>query len=277
MQPGFDGPLRVHRALSTEEGTTAQALERLPDVERLRLLAAAGVELLILDRELAARYGVPLNQPAEVVSLTFRGRRLPRFRTPSGEREMRLTLDERETESLSQLRNLPLWTADGEKVPLASLALVSLALQVTVVVPTGKSAPEVALRGFARGSSPRSIRSRLKTSNRSTAMSTSPRTSSSSAASCRRLSGIALTVCNWALMSSPTSPSPLVEPVLKRPDAVRQVLDYDILPAIGTRKLNIVTTAMQSASAMLCFSVTRNSRPSSEAAIPVAATATAML
>ena len=53
-----------------------------------------GMELFIdLDRELAARYGVPLNQPAEVVSLTFRGRRLPRFRTPSGEREMRLTLD----------------------------------------------------------------------------------------------------------------------------------------------------------------------------------------
>lgn len=25
-QPGFDGPVRIHRALSTEEGTTAQAL-----------------------------------------------------------------------------------------------------------------------------------------------------------------------------------------------------------------------------------------------------------
>jgi HAE1 family hydrophobic/amphiphilic exporter-1 len=75
-----------------------------------------------LDRELAARYGVPLNQPAEVVSLTFRGRRLPRFRTPSGEREMRLTLDERETESVSQLHNLPVWTDDGDKIPLASMA-----------------------------------------------------------------------------------------------------------------------------------------------------------
>ena len=82
-----------------------------------------GMELFIdLDRELAARYGVPLNQPAEVVSLTFRGRRLPRFRTPSGEREMRLTLDERENESLSQLHTLPVWTADGEKIPLASMA-----------------------------------------------------------------------------------------------------------------------------------------------------------
>jgi HAE1 family hydrophobic/amphiphilic exporter-1 len=84
---------------------------------------SGGVELFVdLDRELAARYGIPLMQPAEVVSLTFRGRRLPRFRTPDGEREMRLTVDERQTESLSQLENLPLWTSDGEKIPLASLA-----------------------------------------------------------------------------------------------------------------------------------------------------------
>ncbi len=82
-----------------------------------------GMELFVdLDREMAARYGVPLNQPAEVVSLTFRGRRLQRFRTPSGEREMRLTLDEQEDESISQLHTLPVWTAEGEKIPLASMA-----------------------------------------------------------------------------------------------------------------------------------------------------------
>lgn len=82
-----------------------------------------GLEMSVdLDRELASRYGIPLSQPAEVISLTFRGRRLPRYRTPDGEREMRLTLDERQTESLSQLRNLPLWTDEGEKIPLASLA-----------------------------------------------------------------------------------------------------------------------------------------------------------
>ncbi len=84
---------------------------------------SGGMELFVdLDRELAARYGIPLNQPAEVVSLTFRGRRLPRFRTPSGEREMRLTLDERATESVAQLHTLPVWTADGDKIPLASMA-----------------------------------------------------------------------------------------------------------------------------------------------------------
>jgi HAE1 family hydrophobic/amphiphilic exporter-1 len=35
---------------------------------------------------------------------------------------MRLTLDEREVESVSQLHTLPVWTSDGDKIPLASLA-----------------------------------------------------------------------------------------------------------------------------------------------------------
>ena len=35
---------------------------------------------------------------------------------------MRVTLDEKETETVSQLRNLPIWTEEGEKIPLASLA-----------------------------------------------------------------------------------------------------------------------------------------------------------
>jgi len=75
-----------------------------------------------LDRELMWRYGLGPDQLSEVVGLTYRGRRLQRYRTADGEREMRLTLDEKESESLSQLSNLPLWTADGEKVPLAAVA-----------------------------------------------------------------------------------------------------------------------------------------------------------
>jgi HAE1 family hydrophobic/amphiphilic exporter-1 len=75
-----------------------------------------------VDRELASRMGVSAMQPAEAVGLTFRGQRLQRFRTPDGEREMRVTLDERETETVSQLENLPIWTEAGEKIPLASLA-----------------------------------------------------------------------------------------------------------------------------------------------------------
>jgi HAE1 family hydrophobic/amphiphilic exporter-1 len=75
-----------------------------------------------VDRELASRMGIGANQPAEVVGLTYRGRRLQRFRTADGEREMRVALDEKDNETVDQLRNLPIWTGEGEKIPLASLA-----------------------------------------------------------------------------------------------------------------------------------------------------------
>ncbi len=75
-----------------------------------------------VDRELAERYGMRPDQVGQMVGLTFRGRRLSRFRTPDGEREMRLALDEQDEHSVEDLANLPLYTDDGELVPLASVA-----------------------------------------------------------------------------------------------------------------------------------------------------------
>ena len=75
-----------------------------------------------IDRELAARYGLRTQQPAEVVALTYRGRNLPRFRSESGERNVRLTYDDRTEQSMSQLQNLPLYNGEGERVPLSAIS-----------------------------------------------------------------------------------------------------------------------------------------------------------
>lgn len=77
-----------------------------------------------VNRELSRAYGVGVNQAADVVELTFRGRGLPRYLDGDEEVEMNLRLDERETESLDQLRNLAV-TQNGEgggSVPLATVA-----------------------------------------------------------------------------------------------------------------------------------------------------------
>jgi HAE1 family hydrophobic/amphiphilic exporter-1 len=78
------------------------------------------------DRDLAMRYGVTPQQISQVVGLTYRGNRLPRYRTPDGEREMRMTLDEQEDETIDQLSNLPLWAEDEDKIPLASVADIEI-------------------------------------------------------------------------------------------------------------------------------------------------------
>jgi HAE1 family hydrophobic/amphiphilic exporter-1 len=99
-------------------------LEEIPGlIEPFSSSESGGHELHVeVDRERAVRYGIPFQQPAEVIQLTYRGRNLPRFRTPDGEREMRLILDESESQSIDQLKNLPLWNDAGERIPLASVA-----------------------------------------------------------------------------------------------------------------------------------------------------------
>jgi HAE1 family hydrophobic/amphiphilic exporter-1 len=101
--------------------------QRLTDVPGLVRPFAGGEEAqselhVAPDRDLAMRYGVTPQQISQVVGLTYRGNRLPRYRTAEGEREMRMTLDEQEEETLDQLANLPLWADDEEKIPLASVA-----------------------------------------------------------------------------------------------------------------------------------------------------------
>lgn len=99
-------------------------IEEIPGLEQsFSSSEQGGQELHVeLNRDLASRYGVWPTQPAEVIGLTYRGQNLRRLRTADGEREMRLTLDEQKAETIDQLQNLPLWTEEGEKVPLASLA-----------------------------------------------------------------------------------------------------------------------------------------------------------
>jgi HAE1 family hydrophobic/amphiphilic exporter-1 len=116
-------------------GDDSETLARLAEEARRRLEEIPGFtntfasneegqqELHVeLDRDLVARYDVSPMQLAQVVGLTYRGQRLQRYRTGDGEREMRLTLDEKEVETLSQLHNLPIWTDAGDKIPLAALA-----------------------------------------------------------------------------------------------------------------------------------------------------------
>ena len=75
-----------------------------------------------LDPQLLAHYQVPPEQPGRLIDLTYRGRRLPRYRTGDGEREMLMLLGEQDSESIEQLRDLRLRGADGQLIPLAAVA-----------------------------------------------------------------------------------------------------------------------------------------------------------
>lgn len=77
-----------------------------------------------VDRDRARAYGVGVQQAADVVELTFRGRRLPNFLDGDDEVPMSLRLDEDKEESLDQLHNVPLQQAGAgaSVIPLATVA-----------------------------------------------------------------------------------------------------------------------------------------------------------
>ncbi len=78
-----------------------------------------------VDRDRAREYGVGVDQAADVVELTFRGRALPTFLDGDDEVSMSLRLDEREDESLDQLHNVPLRQASAQGVGVIPLATVA--------------------------------------------------------------------------------------------------------------------------------------------------------
>lgn len=72
MQPGFDGPVRVHRALSTEEGTTAQAVEPLEGAQDGDVIVMVGhmPKIGVLAAHLGRLAHAPAFSPASVCLLT---------------------------------------------------------------------------------------------------------------------------------------------------------------------------------------------------------------
>lgn len=77
MQPGFDGPLRVHRALSTEEGTTAQALEPLEHAgdDDLIVMVSHMPKVGVICAHLGRLVHAPSFSPSSVCLLTVDGGR----------------------------------------------------------------------------------------------------------------------------------------------------------------------------------------------------------
>ena len=83
---------------------------------------------ILVDSEKAAATGVTPRDIADSVGFAFRGRRLRRFQTDSGELEMIVSLPDRlEEGGMAVLSNLPVPVPDDTTVPLSGLARLEIA------------------------------------------------------------------------------------------------------------------------------------------------------
>lgn len=75
-----------------------------------------------LDRDRMSAYGIASNEPASLVEMTFRGRRLPRFKGEDGEVDMQLILGDNENTDVSDIKNLALTKEDGSSINMESVS-----------------------------------------------------------------------------------------------------------------------------------------------------------
>ncbi len=105
----------VERALSTIDGLKENSV--VSDAE------AGDKEVsVIIDRDRAAAVGMTAASIAQSISIAMRGENLREFRGDLGEVAVRLAFREDDKQSIEQLLNLPLYTSDGRRITLGSVA-----------------------------------------------------------------------------------------------------------------------------------------------------------
>jgi len=109
--------LEVVRALSSVSG--------LKDVQSDAEAGDREVRVLI-DRDRAAAVGMTAASIAQSISIAMRGENLREFRGDFGEVAVRLAFREDDKQSIEQLVDLPLYTLDGRRITLGSVASIRI-------------------------------------------------------------------------------------------------------------------------------------------------------
>jgi multidrug efflux pump subunit AcrB len=111
-------------------------LKALPSLEDVTSDLSRGQQevQIVLDHQQLERYGVSADEVARNVSLALRGVNLRTFRSPEqGELLLRLIYDERISQSLAELAQLPVTSADGVAITLAQLAKLQIMPRLSTI------------------------------------------------------------------------------------------------------------------------------------------------
>lgn len=102
----------------------ARSLEEIDALKDVRSDAEAGERevRVSVDRVRAAASGLTTQQIANSIALAMRGENLREFRGENGEIEVRVAFRDSDKQSIEQLADLPLFTDDGRRVTLGSVA-----------------------------------------------------------------------------------------------------------------------------------------------------------
>jgi HAE1 family hydrophobic/amphiphilic exporter-1 len=106
----------------------ARALSSIEGLKDVRSDAEAGENevRVTIDRDRAAKVGLTSSDIAQTIAIAMRGENLREFRGDTGEIEVRLAFRDDDKQSIDQFANLPLFTPDGERINLGSVASIHI-------------------------------------------------------------------------------------------------------------------------------------------------------
>jgi HAE1 family hydrophobic/amphiphilic exporter-1 len=102
----------------------ARALSSIEGLKDVRSDAESGENevRVTIDRDRAAALGLTANDIAQTISIAMRGENLREFRGESGEVDVRIAFRDNDRQSVEQLASVPIFTPDGNRVNLGSVA-----------------------------------------------------------------------------------------------------------------------------------------------------------
>ncbi|MGH8166554.1 MAG: efflux RND transporter permease subunit, partial [Woeseiaceae bacterium] len=120
MQISGDSTERLNE-LGTDVARMLASVEGLEDIRSDAESGEREVQVTI-DRIRAAQAGLTTRQIADAIAIAMRGQNLREFRGERGEVEVRLAFRESDKQSVDQLAGLPLYTPEGRRITLGSVA-----------------------------------------------------------------------------------------------------------------------------------------------------------
>ncbi|MBT8066408.1 MAG: efflux RND transporter permease subunit [Gammaproteobacteria bacterium] len=142
----------VVRALSTVEG-----------LKNVRSDAETGDRevRISIDRERAAAAGLTSSDIARSVSIAMRGENLREFRGESGEIGVRIAFRDDDKQSMDQLADLPLYTPDGRRISLGTVASFEISNSPDTIRRTDRQTAVILSADLEDDVSPNDVRSRV--------------------------------------------------------------------------------------------------------------------
>ena len=117
---------------------------------------------ITVDRERAAAAGLTTEEVARDIGIALRGKNLREFRSRTGEVAVRLAFRESDRQSVDQLANLPLYTDDGRRISLGSVADFQVGASPDTIQRTDRQTAVILTANLAEDESLESVQPRIE-------------------------------------------------------------------------------------------------------------------